>query len=280
MSGPAAGCGQSDRLPGRLVVKIRDAGHVRNRAIYVEQRSARAVDERAGGRKVWWWANYFKLTHYPQSGTAPAVATTAVTLSTGTTAVTSRAYVSGQNGLIDTETDPSGHITKYGYVAVRSAPGINCPVSRSNLYASSVTRAYGTAEAQVRQFYYDCATGQLKDEVFETNSNVRTHYEHDVYGRVTSEVRGAYLARQNADDATAAISSTASSAGIRTITIERTVANDAHYTLTSNPHLPGVTDAEQSMGWTVRKLDRAGRPQAVYHYRGAARPTQANFGTN
>lgn len=252
-------------------------------------------------------------------GNAPAVAATGVTLSELSAMVTARSYVPGRKGLIETETDPNSNTTKYVYGAVRPHPVQTCPSALTDLYPSSVTAAFGRPEAQVRQYFYDCATGVLNDEVFESNQNVRTSYVYDRYGRVTSEIQGAeqsapnrkstsiteyddldrtvrtvqdgklasisyynqlgeqFLHRENGDGDSSPITVTGSS-GTRTVTVSRTFAGTAHYTLESNPHANGVTDAEPTMGWTLRKLDRAGRVEQVSHYRGAALPEP--FGPN
>ena len=50
---------------------------------------------------------------------------------------------------------------------------------------------------QVHQYYWDCATGVLNDDVFQSNQSVDTHYGYDVYGRVTSETDGYGLSSAN-----------------------------------------------------------------------------------
>lgn len=254
------------------------------------------------------------------SASAPGVAQTGVTLSAANAAVISRSYVPGRKGLLDSLTDANNNITKYTYGQVRSDPPTTpCPATYVDLYPSSMTLAYGRSEAQIRQYYYDCATGVLKHDVFESNNNVRTTYGYDVYGRVTQQTEAAeqsdatrkrttvteyddlnrrvrvvqdgilgrvshfdqlgnlYLERENADTATSPVTAFGGE-GIRSVTVERTEAGAAHYALTSNPHLPGVTDSEPTMGWTLRKFDKAGRVQEVSHYRGMDKP--APFGSN
>ena len=194
-----------------------------------------------------------------------------------------------------------------------------CPTSYVDLYPSSATAAFGLPEAQVHNYFYDCATGVLKHDIFTSNRGVRTSYSYDVYGRATERIQAAeqsdpakrtvltltfddgnrivrtvqdgklgqvssftqlgavYLARQNADTSTSPIQATGSDE-IRSVSMERVEAGVARYALTSNPHFAGVTDSEPTMGWTLRKFDRAGRVVELAQHRGRNKP--APFGVN
>jgi RHS repeat-associated protein len=254
------------------------------------------------------------------AATPPAEASTGVTLSGSTAAVTSRTYVSGQNGLLDTVTDPRNMVTKYQYAVVQSQPsGGSCPSSYQNLYPTTITVGYGQGDAQQHDYRYDCATGVLTHDIFASNQNTRTSYTYDYYGRVTQEAVAAeqsdptrkrvtsfeyedgyrrvrtvqdgklgvvyhftqlgelFRTRENTDGASSPISASGTD-GFHSVTLGRTVSNDAHYTITSTPFTYPASDTESTMGWTREKLDKAGRVIEVKHYRGAEKP--APFGNN
>lgn len=241
-------------------------------------------------------------------GGAPAVATTAVTLNSGNSAIKERQYNSGF-GLLTKEIDPSGNATQYTYGSVE-----NCPAEISNIYPTLVS----SPEGRTRQYKYDCATGVVKDEIVTSNRNLTTHNDYDRYGRLTSTVSGYGLVSpnarsitteyndqvrqvrsvtdgtlgqvsyfnqlgelfresENADDSTGAIVA-GSTHDIRTVTIQRTVSSAPSYSLTSNPFLSDGSASEPTLGWTLRRTDSAGRTTDIYYYRGSAKP--APFGTN
>jgi RHS repeat-associated protein len=121
------------------------------------------------------------------ASTPPAAATSAATLTTSTAAVTTMTYYAG--GLLASLIDPSGNLTQYAYGQIQTrsdGTGSTCPATFNGIGPTSKT----SPEGQTWNYYYDCATGVLNDEVFQTNQNLLTKYDHDTYGRVKSETTG------------------------------------------------------------------------------------------
>jgi RHS repeat-associated protein len=255
---------------------------------------------------------------YPGSQiSAPAIATTAVNLTSANAAGTQRTFGSNAHGLVAIVTDPSGNQTSYSYGLLT---GSAC-TTFSGYYPTTISGPLNLAHT----YDYDCATGALNDVWSTNNQNLQTKYGYDAYGRVTSEVDGSglsgtgsntstitttyddanrvvtttqdsllgsvnqfnqlgqrYLARQNPDTATSAITATSTS-DIRAVTVDRTGSTDGsvpatHYTLRSNPYLSTGSGTEPTLGWTLLKYDQAGRVSDIYYYSGQGKPSP--FGTN
>jgi len=126
----------------------------------------------------------------PGGASPPASPTTAVTLASSSAEVTVRSYLPGvPKGVLLSETDPSLNITSFTYGQARQAPdGSYCPASYVNLYPDSATLAVGRPEAQVRKYYYDCATGLPRHLVFDSNRSLKTSFGYDLYGRLIEQI--------------------------------------------------------------------------------------------
>jgi RHS repeat-associated protein len=260
----------------------------------------------------------------PGGASPPASPTTGVTLTSSSAAVTVRSYLPGvPKGVLLSETDPSLNVTAFTYGQARQAPdGSYCPASYVNLYPDSATLAAGRPEAQVRKYYYDCATGLPRHVVFDSNRSLKTSFGYDLYGRLIEQIEASeqsdpakkrktvtqfddlnrtvrvvrdrsafndglvatvyhfsqlgelYLQRQT-DDSGGPVSSSGTE-GVKTVSVERTVAGTGRYSLVSNPYRNAAS--ETTMGWALRTFDREGRLTQESFYKGAAKP--APFGSS